>query len=131
LIAETLGNLRSIGITVIFVAVASIMTLYVGRDILGRTIVIKNIVVPEQLQKLGYTGDTVIQRLLAEIDSIRESNKFGKTLTPLSSTLASPDIIVPKTGISLRSLVALGRHGDIVGEIVVRPQSAARRRRMV
>jgi hypothetical protein len=35
LIAETLGNFRSIGMTIIFIAVVSIVTVYIGKDILG------------------------------------------------------------------------------------------------
>jgi tetratricopeptide (TPR) repeat protein len=126
LIAEILGNLRSIGMTLICAVVVSIVILYVSEDILDRTIVIKNIAVPDQLQKLGYTSDTVVERLLSDIGTIRESNKFNKILPDLSSTLASPDITIPSIGISLRSLVWPGRHGDVVGELVKHPHSTGK-----
>jgi hypothetical protein len=108
-LTEILGNL---GKWVVAVGTLTLFLVVCYRVFHDRSIQIGAIAVPQDLENRGYTSRAVAERLYDEIDQIGrttvtrfKSTEFKKERFALADQAEPPDIEVPKTGLSFRSIV--------------------------
>ncbi len=106
-----LTQLRGIVLTFItFLTVAGAVAA-LGWEISQNRIQIEPIGVPNSLADQGYSGKVVADRLVQHLEHIRQNAKTTMRRTQLETNWAQgADIIVPGTGLSLRSTAAFLRN---------------------
>lgn len=118
------GEFRSLIVNGAAIIVFLFFVVIVIREVPRNTVLIDPIQAPSQLVADGFTPQVISQRLMEEMLAIREqasSRKEGREVTP---EWQQPDIEVPGTGVSIRSVFRITkgffgfRETRVGGEIV-------------
>lgn len=109
---SVLTTLRTLAIDVVVVAFIGGILWATVSDISGDQIVIEEILLPEQLTKLGYSGPVASLRLWDAMQRIVEETAEAtdfRARTPLGTVADQLEITEPESGLSLRGLSQLIR----------------------
>jgi tetratricopeptide (TPR) repeat protein len=104
------------------------LCLLVIREVRRPDIEVAPIAVPSRLAEMGLSPEVVAQRLVDQIDAVARAAKSDNTERPATELSgALPDLNVPLTGLSLRSVASLVRNvlgippRRVNGEIILQP----------
>lgn len=92
-------------------------------------IIIQPILVPDELENVGITGEVIARWIRDEIESVQKTASTTRRRALYISGEDLPDITVGNTGFTLRSVVGMARHlfsdttKQVSGEIVIRQVS--------
>ncbi|TLG79017.1 tetratricopeptide repeat protein [Methylocystis sp. B8] len=109
LLARVVGwwtSLRNLLLNVVGTAIfiGASMLLYDG--VMQPTIAISPISVPETLEKSGYTSEIAANELRAALNKVVADAKSAKKSADVAGRSDIPDIVVPRTGLSVETIAA-------------------------
>ncbi len=130
-IGDQLGAIRTILTNVLIIALVFLFIIIAHREITKDLVLIEPFEVPENLEKKGYTGRAIANRLIDQIDYIKTTARTSMERKQFISEWArtQPEIEVPGSGISLKPVLEyikefLGKAPlRIVGEVFLERDS--------
>ena len=105
-IASGWTTLRNLVLNVVGAAVFIVAAWLLWDAVTKPTIAIAPISVPEELQKKGYTSEVMAHKLRAAVSKLIKEAKSVKGGADIAGPSDIPDIVVPRTGLSVETIAA-------------------------
>ncbi len=127
LLAENLGALFSIAVSLVLIAAIVALVYSFIREMRRDTLEIDGISAPLELTQRGYTGAVIAGAILEESRQIQNAASTSRARRELESASDIPDVQVASSGLSMKSIVRYGRRllgypeHRITGEILQDP----------